>query len=536
MTLGLRFWGTGIVVAGAAIGGCNVDPGGGSMGFTTPCYELQGDLTCESLYNSRPYCSLCTEELQGCVTIPPVASCRPMMGSTTAPPDDSDESSTGASSTGAGETTVGLDDTGSSTGEPPCQAEGELDPSCMELDAARPFCIDAACVSCDAVGGDAFCGERDELTPACDLAQGTCVACGEVETAVCGDATPVCDASGACASCTAHDQCPDTACHLDADDPLAGHCFAPDEVIWIDSMASCPGLGTPQQPACSLQDTAATLVPGDVRVLRIAAGAYPERASFSGPMTIAIIGTGEPEVTGNPGQQATTLSFDDGVIAYVDGVHLVGNALTHGLMCNSSTLYMQDTHVRDNEGWALQGFEPCTMDVRRSVFVGNEDGGLRIAGGSLSMVNSTVALNGIGGNATGVRLENAQVQILYSTIAGNDGAGADSIECTGSTGTLRNNIITGRDAPSIELECFPLGMEHNAMDAANFASGTNTEVVPYNEIYFNNPEAGDFRLSAPPLTPFGGVALWTDGDPERDADGTNRPTDGTLGYAGVDEP
>jgi hypothetical protein len=43
-------------------------------------------------------------------------------------------------------------------------------------------------------------------------------------------------------------------------------------------------------------------------------------------------------------------------------------------------------------------------------------------------------------------------------------------------------------------------------------------------------------LAAPPLTPYGDVALWVEGDPLDDAEGTPRPTDGSLGYAGIDEP
>ncbi len=58
----------------------------------------------------------------------------------------------------------------------------------------------------------------------------------------------------------------------------------------------------------------------------------------------------------------------------------------------------------------------------------------------------------------------------------------------------------------------------------------------YNPLWFNDADDGDFRLGAPPLTPFGDIALWVEGDPPVDADGTERPLDGSLGYAGADEP
>ena len=94
----------------------------------------------------------------------------------------------------------------------------------------------------------------------------------------------------------------------------------------------------------------------------------------------------------------------------------------------------------------------------------------------------------------------------------------------------------GVNAPSIALDCFPLMMSYNAMDANNFASGTNKAVGAYNAAFFQSPAQGDMTLSAPPLTPYGDVALWVDGDPELDIEGTARPTDGSLGYAGIDEP
>jgi hypothetical protein len=502
------------------------------------CSDLQGDGTCLSYYDNRPYCSLCEANNNGCVVLPPAPLCSPYQGTSSSGPD---ETTTGDGSTGGSSgTTVAVDDTGSSgtTGEPPCAMEGELDPECMALDPARPFCIDAACVGCEAAGGDAFCLERDATLPACEPDDGACVPCGVADHAVCTDATPVCDLAGSCIPCTAHDQCPGTACHLAAGDPLLGHCFLADEVIYVDNEAPCPGLGTEADPICSFTAAASLVEPDTSRVLRVSGGTpYLERAAFSGLLTVAIVGDGAPVIRGNPTQNAATVMFEDGVIAYVDGVDLDGNALTHAAMCNLATLYVEDSRIRGNDGWGLFDFDPCTMSLDRVVVSGNEDGGIRVTGGTLSLVNGTVSTNGIGASSTGVRLlAGAEAHILYSTIAGNNGSGADSIECTGATGTLRNSLVVGVDPLSIALDCFPLMMSHNALDANNFASGTNVAVGPYSAIYFSNPGQGDMTLSAPPLTPYGGIALWEEGDPPLDAEGTPRPTDGSLGYVGIDEP
>lgn len=532
MMLGLNGKGGTLALGLLAVVGCNAEPAGN--GGLAHCSDLQGDGTCLSLYSNRPYCSLCEANNRGCLMLPPAPLCQP--GAGTGGPQDSTTTDTGDASQGS--TTAAVDSTGAnSTGELPCEQEGEVDPGCVELDGAQPFCIDGQCVGCDAAGGDAFCGGQDPLTPACDAEAGDCVGCGAVDHEVCGATAPVCDASGGCLSCTSHAQCSGSACHLGADDPLQGQCFLPDEVIYVDNEMPCPGVGTQEEPLCTLMAAAALVGPGTARVLRVSGGTpYIERAVFSGALTVAIIGDGQPVIRGNPVQQAATLTFDGGAIAYLRGVQLEGNVLTHGAACSFSSLRIEDSFIRNNDGWGVFDFDPCNLEIDRVVISGNEDGGVRVSGGELSLVNSTIAVNGIGASSTGVRLLGTEAHILYSTIAGNNGSAADSIECTGATGTLRNNIITGVDGSSIALACFPLLMDHNALDAANFASGTNVEVPPYNSIYFANPSQGDMRLSAPPLTPFRNVALWVEGDPALDAGGTPRPMGGSLGYAGIDEP
>lgn len=504
------------------------------------CSELQGDATCQSSFAGQSFCSLCTEENGGCVSSPPAQVCIP--GGTAGDESTGDGSANddGSGSSGTGGTTDAVDTTAadsSSTGEPACEAEGELDPACMELDPARPFCADSVCVGCGDAGGNAFCAELDSLNPACDMETGTCAPCNAVVDPACSGATPVCGDTGECQACVAHDECPLSACHLDVNDPMLGYCFAPEDTIWVDNTAECPGVGTQEEPLCSLMAGADALVPGDARAFRVMGGTpYEERAAFS-EVTVAIIGVDSPVVSGTPGAQAPTLRFENGTTAYVSDIRSNGNTFSHGMTCSTSFVRFDDGQIRDNEGWGTFNFDTCTVEFRRTAIVGNEDGGINVDGGQLTVDNTTIALNGIGGNSSGIRSADANIDVLYSTLAGNDGSGSDSIECDSTTGTLRNNIIMGVDATSIELGCFPLIMDNNALDAANFAAGTNVDVGPYNAILFNNPSQADFRLSAPPLSPFGGVAEWQEGDPEFDADGTPRPTgEDETGYAGVDEP
>jgi hypothetical protein len=199
-------------------------------------------------------------------------------------------------------------------------------------------------------------------------------------------------------------------------------------------------------------------------------------------------------------------------------------------------VWIDDTEIAGNAGWGIFDTAPCNLTVRRGTLHHNETGGIRLFGGTLDLVNATIAVNGDGSSGPGIDLQFASINALYSTIVGNDGATSDSITCNMAEGVLRNSIVQGVSNFSISLDCFGFMFTRNALDNSNFAQGTNVLVPVYNSIQFVDPANGDFRLEAPPLSPFGDVAQWEEGDPVLDADGTPRPTDGSLGYAGIDEP
>jgi hypothetical protein len=108
------------------------------------------------------------------------------------------------------------------------------------------------------------------------------------------------------------------------------------------------------------------------------------------------------------------------------------------------------------------------------------------------------------------------------------------MQCVDAQGTVRNSVVTGVTAPSVDIDCFTLDYSHNAIDTAQFA-GKGVTIGAYVGGWFVAPSLGDFRLIMPNNTPLGGVAQWLEGDPLFDADGTARPM-AMPGYAGVDEP
>jgi hypothetical protein len=518
---------------------CNVSPSGAGPQLFNHCGDEAGDATCRSSHPTRPYCDLCrsASENQGCAASPPaVPACRPDPGNyTTGDPTSGPDTDATSSSGDAGTTTTAEASSGSTTGEGvACESEG-FDEGCAEQNAARPYCVDGVCVGCVGAGGDEFCLAIDPLTPACDPDTRVCVAC-DLDGFSCAAETPVCDDTGACIGCTAHEQCPGTACHLAAVDPLHGQCFGEDEVVWVDGSEICPGAGTQASPSCSLAAALSGVEAGENAVINLAGGTpYTEGPAFATDAAVAIIGDAAPTVVG-AGNDEASLTLGDGIV-YIHGVRFADNPDTHGIVCENAVLWLQASEVRNNADYGVYTDGPCDVVIERSSVHGNHGGGLRQLGGLLRVDNSAVGHNGDAVSGPAFNLAYAEVEVIYATVAGNDGTQNDSFRCIESEGSVRNSIVVGAGGGSVNLDCFTIDFDRNAIDTVGFTGAEGTLVgEPYNPNWFSAPNSGDFRLAAPPLSPFGEVAVWEEGDPPFDADGTPRPQGGEAAYAGVDEP
>ncbi len=529
---------------------CNVDTTGTPPQLVPHCATIEGDDACRSAYADRPFCNSCVpaSQYQGCVATPPAPSCSPTGGTAVDTGIDPSDTSGSEGSSGSSSSTTAVADSsttavadssgssGSTTAVVPssCSEEGLLDEDCDAGDPARPYCIDATCSPCDVAGGDAFCGQLDGRTPWCNVDSGRCEGCDAAAPDFCPAAQPVCSATGACAPCDEHAQC-ETACHIAPTDPLQGECFEPDAVVYVAANAACPGMGTMADPACSLADVVAA-VPADAAVAVMVQGgvSYAEHVVMT-QGTVALIGSGLTQITGEAGLDAPDLEVQGGIL-YVDGIRIRANTQSHGVACGDATLWLDDSEVRNNIDYGIYGTGPCDLTLRRSAVHNNPGGGIRQLGGVLRLENAAVVENGDGTHGPGVNLQYAEVHALYSTIAGNDGVGDDSLQCLASTGDVRNSIVTGLAEGSIDLDCFVLDFSTNAIDTNNFVGADSVLVGAYDANMFVNPNEGDMRLDDPPTSPFGGVALWLLGDPPLDIDGTARPMGGEVGYAGVDEP
>ncbi|MBC8068767.1 MAG: right-handed parallel beta-helix repeat-containing protein [Deltaproteobacteria bacterium] len=528
---------------------CSVDTTSNDDGpqLVPHCEDLNGDFTCQTAHPGAPFCSRCVpkEMDQGCVAAAPAPACQIDGGSDTEPTVSTtmrEDSSSGDTSTGeTGSSTSPADTTAdssssSTTSEPyVCNEEGQLDEDCEALDPARPYCFESSCVGCTAAEGDAFCGTFDAQVPFCNAETDRCESCANAGADFCGGTSPICTADGACSPCTDHAECPDSACHIASDDPLVGECFDNSNVIWVDRSAICPGLGTELSPSCSLAQALVGITPGESWVVHAQGGTPYDEHVIADGVTVAILGSGVPQLTGEPGLNDASLSIVSGTV-YLQGVRVRDNLQSHGIACGGGTLWMDQSEVRGNDEYGIYLTSPCEITVRRAGVHSNAGGGIRQFGGTLVLDNAVVARNGDGSRGPAINAQFSDVQILYSTIAGNDGVGNDSLQCLTATGTVRNSIVQGMDTGSVDLDCFVLDFSTNAIDTPSFVGADGVAVDAYDPQWFADPEEGDFRIVNAPFTQFGEVAVWQDGDPPLDADGTVRPVGGELGFAGVDEP
>lgn len=533
-----------VIAGGVVLGACNVDTTGTPVSLVPHCGDLDGNLTCVAEYPSRPYCNICVpaSQSQGCVTKAPAPSCSPDGSTAPVTTGDDDASTSGASvgttgdetsSTGTPADTTSAD---TSTTEPAlvCRDDGRLDADCDGADPSAPYCVDGGCVGCEAAGGDEFCGALDPAAPACDANTGRCESCDDAPDGFCDGDTPVCGADGACTACTSHDQCP-TACHLAPTDPLAGECFPSDQVLWVHASSPCPGLGTEDSPACSLADAVALVPAGESWTIFVEGGTnYAEQIVIE-DVSVALRGSANAQIVGQPLLDDASIVATD-AFTYIDAIRVRGNAQSHGISAAGGTLWIEDAQVRNNLEYGIFVTEPCDVTLRRASVLRNVGGGIRQFGGTLRLDNASVVGNGDAASGPGINLQFAAFDAVYSTIVNNDGVGADSIQCLESEGALRNSIVAGHSANSIELDCFAFDFVTNAMDTASFVENDSVAIGIYQAGWFVNPSEGDMRLSNPETTAFGMIAQWLAGDAPEDADGTARPMGGALGYVGVDEP
>jgi hypothetical protein len=475
------------------------------------CALNEGDRYCADRFPDKPYCIQGQGECSigdryGCVAeVAP--ECHAPCGVL-----GEDECGTGSSSgtgsgtgtgTETGSETASESGESSTTGPMPCVGDEEC------TDPEAPFCgVNEACGTCEATKDpDGACAGLDPGLPLC--VGGACVACTPENPVVCDEQLLLCDGdTNACVPCTEHDQCGSGACEL-----AVGMCFPPDMVVHVDGD---PGAMPADFP--SVAAAIASVGPAERRVIVVheleGDVPYLGGVTIGAGTVIALFGApGEnPVIQGTAGNPGVT----------VDGA--------------GSALYMTGVRVALSSGVGLR-VNSALAWVDRSAIVQNTGGGvLAEAGAELVLRNCFVGRNGDDfADTRGITATNATLDVLYTTVAANDGTGATgpiSMSCDAtSTGEVRNSIVA---AGTNTIACPNVSFSFGVVDT-NGLSGSDNEVLSFDPGWFPNIASADFHVAAGP--PFTDVAQWQAGDPSTDIDGDPRPNiDGILDYAGADVP
>jgi len=471
------------------------------------CYYKSGNDTCADRYDGElPYCATTcagkgdnpgSPHDDGCVDWVPDEGCYSPCGGENDVADDAmclgvadtgSTSMTDATTTTMTTTTIDPTSETGDTTPPACKSSDE----CTSPDA--PICVDDECRPCgDAASPDAGCALRDPALPVCGDS-GACVQCSEDSTAQCTGTTPVCDAAGTCIGCTRHDQCAD-ACAI-----ATGECF-PDTCI-----RDVPNEHPTVQAALDGVDGAEFCV---IRVRNDVTGSIV----LDGATTRAIVYFGGGSVFSLVGSANTrTLRVLNDAVVYVDGVRFEGNDVGAIDVSLQGVLYLDRVEVVGNAGDGIRVLTGAYMQMRNSIVAGNGDGSA---------------------DTPGVQVYNAAADILYSTIADNDGMDVDTLDCVGSDVTVRNSILMGAAAQSIGCDAT---ITFSAVDE-NVAGTGNVDLGSLSLEWFTNAPDLNFHLSDMGVDAFADIARWIEGDPPGDIDDDDRvAVDGASEPAGADVP
>lgn len=504
------------------------------------------------------------------------------------------EPSTGTS-TGTTDVTSSSTDPVSTTGPAtPCDpADGQPNLDCMQIDPNQPYCADAGvCGGCTVLPVEG-CAQLDPSKPICNPDNGKCVACTADDDDLCTGDTPACNtATNECEGCYEHSHCPETACDI-----LKRECFPLDKVLYVRNGLAQDGEcteallqgGTIDDPYCSANhainhaqnkegptsgwtfkflETNAAFYHGSVTAPSI------DDNDVTEPVSYAFVHVG-------PGTQQDAASYYHSRFQAIEPVFTVGTnivAYIHnfglyslnvqsdggvGVAClPGSTVWLDDSYIRDARGPGVRSLG-CDVYLRRSSIYKGKTEGIELnceqEHCELHMFNSYISENlyfqGNGGG--GIRAENATLDILYSTIIGNNNevdpndmtANGDAIHCVGDLvdGQIRNSVIARKQMGNLySIKCDPakLSVQNSLIDTDLFVAGnhkkdgesilgffhenTITGARPINgkKVELDNPDNLDLLAT---------LAVWLNGDPRADFDGEPRAAkDGESDWVGAD--
>jgi len=478
--------------------------------------------------------STASEETSATTETPSEASnSDPTTNMTTVTTTDTDPTGGGVSGTesesGTGTTTENPTTTGVT---PECVADGDCD-------GGTPFCEAEKCVDCSGKADPAAaCAGVDGALPVCSP-EGACVECSADDAALCLGNSPVCGDDNACTGCTQHDQCGQSACNLET-----GACFPSEYVYYVDRAAACDGaIGTMEMPFCKISDGLAKMNE-DLTVqytIKIKGGNYLEDPLFVPDTAVVALtrwGDTSPKIRALD-DTGPTLTIANGSKVFIDRLAFNSNDSNDGIVCATASVWIDDTRIASNKG---QGYESdaCTSRIVRSVIFDNDDGGVASYGmGSTHIINSYVTGNGTqngGANGGILSAQLNELHVVYSTVVNNlSEMGPRTLSCVDAgPAEVRNSVLIGFGSPSVD--CATAVITSSAVDEGAIDGDGNLLAIMLDIMnFFEAPSAGVYAAKAG--TAIEALAIWKNGDPKTDFNGTARANmDGATDFAGADKP
>lgn len=446
-----------------------------------------------------------------------------------------------------------------------CEAAGAPGPVACEqgkvCDLANNRCVTAQCT------GDQDC--TDPATPACS--HGLCVACDDQHA--CPSSAPVCSAVNACEACVDDGSCssfataphcgpggacvacrPSSAsdctmvtapiCDSTSDtcrackqgecgsgvcDTSSGECIDSSKVVYVNQATGSGSSCTQAQPCKRISDGVTAVTAGRSYIL-VAAGSYSETVTIDGK-TLTLLGAGADLQPGGLGQAGIVVLNSS--TAVLEGLHVHdagGGANGDGVRCAVTSTGTPSVTVREMtiNGCSGQGVDAasCTVAIDRSTLSGNTGGGVSISGGSATLTNNMIDLNGgLTSTIGNVKLDSlTALSFDFNTVA--DGAVstgfAAGVQCTAATPlTLSDSIVFGSAATQVNVtNCsFAYSLSNQSLPGSNNLTTTDPKFV--------NPSQSDYHIqtNSPAVAaanPAATVAVDIDGDARPLPAGTRR--------------
>ena len=248
---------------------------------------------------------------------------------------------------------------------------------------------------------------------ALDLAPSECApAASPMTHSDCPLERPICDPSGSCRICTLHADCPSQVCRID------GTCGAESQTVYVDRDQACNGAdGSLTKPHCQISTALANLAGHTLVRVRGAAAAYDPIAVTTPIEVLGPDGDSAVEAVVQGGQvPAISVEGVAGAVT-LSGLRLAGtSAAQPNLRCTGTTaLQLRRMILADAAGVGLMS-SGCALTVVSLQILGNQQGGIRAEGASVSL-ESTILSGNLG---PAIELDTAApVSLRFLTLANN---------------------------------------------------------------------------------------------------------------------